>query len=76
MTAGIVTLKLFRGTAAAAVNSLGTGTALNIPPSTLNVPGYQALSAPIVLLPGDAIWGLSGTAAGLNITGDGEVITS
>lgn len=75
VTAGVVTLKLYRGNVADAQHIMTGFVALNIPPATISNPWFQALSAPIVLQPGDSIWGLAGTASGLNITGDGEIIT-
>lgn len=75
LTAAVQTLQLWRGTAATAAFALGgVGTAINVPPSTITQPGFQALSAPIVLMPGDSIWALAGAASVLNVTGDGQVI--
>lgn len=71
-TAGALTLKLWKGPAATDVNALVPGP-VTVPPPTLATPNLQILTAPIVLMPGDAIWGL-GSGAGLNAFADGQVI--
>lgn len=75
ITNAIQTLQIWAGTAATNDFLLGTGQAINIPPSTELYPGYQALSAPIVLEAGDSIWALCGNATSINVRGDGEIIT-
>lgn len=65
--------KLWRGTVAADVNYLMAGP-IYLPPASVNYPGIQVLTAPIVLMSGDAIWGLADAANKLTIQGDGQVI--
>lgn len=72
-TSSTATLQIWKGTAASAAFTL-IGKPINISPATVASPSFQVLTAPIILMPGDSIWGLSGTAAALSITGDGEVI--
>ncbi len=73
-TSGVITLQLWRGPGHTAATEL-FGQPINIPPSSQFSPNYQCLSAPIVLMPGDSIWGAAGTNNDISISGDGQVIT-
>ena len=64
----VATIALYRGTAGTQQFTLLY--TQNLAPGQ----SLQVLSAPIVLMAGDAIWGLAGTAAAINVTGDGEVL--
>lgn len=72
-TNSTATIQIWKGPTATAPFTL-IGKPVNVPPATTYSPSYQVLTAPIILMPGDAIYGLSGTAAALSVTGDGEVI--
>jgi hypothetical protein len=71
-----VSMRLWRGVAATSQFPLTGGTGIIIPISTILEPGFQVLDRPIILMPGDAIWGLASASQSLNITGDGEVVSS